>query len=66
MENVEIPPLENVLIVNYDEQFPKEGHSQKYHLAILDAETKRPLADELFEKKEPETIKKFLLANLDT
>ncbi len=66
MENVEIPPLENVLIVHYDEQFPKEGRSQKYRLTILDAETKRPLADELFDKKDPETIKQFLLANFDT
>ena len=66
METVEIPPLENVLIVHYDEQFPKEGRSQKYRLTILDAETKRPLADELFDKKDPETIKQFLLANFDT
>ena len=66
MENVEIPPLENVLIVHYDEQFPKEGRSQKYRLTILDAETKRPLADELFDKKDPETIKQFFMANLDT
>ena len=66
MENVEIPPLENVLIVHYDEQFPKEGRSQKYRLTILDAETKRPLADELFDKKDPKTIKQFLMANFDT
>lgn len=66
MENVEIPPLENVLIVHYDEQFPKEGRSQKYRLTILDAETKRPLADELFDKKNPNTIKQFLMANFDT
>ena len=66
MKTVEIPPLENVLIVHYDEQFPKEGRSQKYRLTILDAETKRPLADELFDKKDPETIKQFFMANLDT
>ena len=66
MENAEVPPLENVLIVHYDEQFPKEGRSQKYRLTILDAETKRPLADELFDKKDPETIKQFLMANFDT
>jgi hypothetical protein len=66
METVEIPPLENVLIVHYDEQFPKEGRSQKYRLTILDAETKRPLADELFDKKDPETIKQFLMTNFDT
>ena len=66
MENTEIPPLENVLIVHYDEQFPKEGRTQKYRLTLLDAKTKRPVADELFDKKDPETIKEFLLANLDT
>jgi len=66
MENTEIPPLENVLIVHYDEQFPKKGRTQKYRLTLLDAETKRPVADELFDKKDPETIKQFLLANLDT
>ncbi|NOR46523.1 MAG: ISNCY family transposase, partial [Methanosarcinaceae archaeon] len=32
----------------------------------MDAETKRPLADELFDKKNPETIKQFLMANFDT
>lgn len=51
IENVEIPPLENVLIVHYDEQFPKKGRSQKYRLTILDAITKRPLAEGLFDKK---------------
>jgi hypothetical protein len=66
MENVEIPPLENILIVHYDEQFPKKGRTQKYRLTILDAQTKRPVADELFDKKDPETIKRFLSANLDT
>jgi hypothetical protein len=66
MENTEIPPLENVLIVHYDEQFPKKGRTQKYRLTLLDANTKRPVADELFDKKDPETIKQFLVANLDT
>ncbi len=52
MDNAEVPPLEVVLIVHYDEQFPKEGRSQKYRLTLfLDAKTKRPLADELFDKK---------------
>jgi len=64
--NAEVPPLENVLIVHYDEQFPKEGRSQKYRLTLLDAKTKRPLADELFDQKDPETIKQFLSSNFDT
>ncbi|MDF1533161.1 MAG: hypothetical protein P1P69_01490 [Methanosarcinaceae archaeon] len=66
MYNTNVSPLEDVLIVHYDEQFPKEGRSQKYRLALLDAKTKRPLADELFDKKDPETIKQFLFANFDT
>lgn len=66
MEDVEIPPLENVLIVHYDEQFPKEGRCQKFRLTILDAKTKRQLADELFDDKSPETIKQFLMSKFDT
>ena len=58
--NTEVPPLEDVLIVHYDEQFPKEGRSQKYRLTLLDAKTKRPLADELFDKKDPEIVEQFL------
>jgi transposase-like protein len=66
MGDVEIPPLENVLIVHYDEQFPKEGRCQKFRLTILDAKTKRQLADELFDDKSPETIKQFLMLKFDT
>ncbi len=66
MEDVEIPPLENVLIVHYDEQFPKEGRCQKFRLTILDAKSKRQLADELFDDKSPETIKQFLISKFDT
>lgn len=66
MEDVEIPPLENVLIVHYDEQFPKEGRCQKFRLTILDAKTKQKLADELFDDKSPETIKQFLISKFDT
>ncbi len=65
MEDVEIPPLENVLIVHYDEQHPKEGRCQKFRLTILDAKTKRQLADELFDDKSPETIKQFLISKFD-
>jgi hypothetical protein len=66
MENVEIPPLENVLVVHYDEQFPKEGRCQKFRLTILDAKTKRQLADELFDDKDPKTIRDFLTSKFDT
>lgn len=66
MKPVEMPPLEKVYVVHYDEQYPKEGRSQKFRLTILDAKTKQPLADELFDKKDPETIKQFLTSKLDT
>lgn len=66
MENVEIPQLENVYIVHYDEQFPKEGRCQKFRLTILDAKTKQKLADELFDDKSSETIKQFLISKFDT
>jgi len=65
MENVEVPQLKDVYIVHYDEQFPKEGRCQKFRLTLLDAKTKRPIAEGLFEEKDPETIKQFLLSNLD-
>ncbi len=66
MENVKIPQLDDVLIVHYDEQFPKEGRYQKFRLTILDAKTKRQLADELFDNKDPQTIKNFLASKFDT
>jgi hypothetical protein len=66
MDQENIPKLENVRMVHYDEQHPKEGRCQKYRLTLLDAKTQRPLADELFNDKSSETIKKFLLDNLDT
>lgn len=66
MEDVEIPQLKNVYIVHYDEQFPKEGRCQKFRLTILDAKTKQKIADELFDDKNPETIKQFLISKLDT
>lgn len=65
MGNVEIPQLKDVYIVHYDEQFPKEGRCQKFRLTLLDAKTKRPIAEGLFEEKDPETIKQFLISNLD-
>jgi len=57
MEQKNLPELENIRIVHYDEQHPKEGRCQKYRLTILDARTQQPLADELFDDKSSETIK---------
>ncbi len=65
MENLEIPSLENIYIVHYDEQFPKQGRCQKFRLTLLDAKTKQTLADELFDDKSPETIKQFLISKFD-
>ena len=60
MEQENIPKIENIRMVHYDEQHPKEGRCQKYRLTLLDAITQRPLADELFDDKCSETIKKFV------
>jgi len=65
MELENIPISENIRIVHYDEQHPKERRCQKYRLTLLDAKNKRAIADELFEDKSPETIKEFLRKNLD-
>ena len=66
MEAVEVPQLKAVYIVHYDEQFPKEGRCQKFRLTLLDAKTKQKLADELFDDKNPDTIRQFLISKLDT
>ncbi|HIE31078.1 MAG TPA: transposase [Methanosarcinales archaeon] len=63
MESVEktyIPPVEDVLIVHYDEQHLKIGGTQKFRLTLLDDATGRPIADELYDNKDSETIKAFL------
>ena len=66
MEDVEIPKSKPGYIVHYDEQFPKEGRCQKFRLSLLDAKTKQKIAEELFDDKSPDTIKQFLISNLDT
>jgi hypothetical protein len=66
MEQEEVSRNETVRIACYDEQHPKKGRCQKYRLTLLDPKTQRPLADELFDDKSPETIKNFLKKHLDT
>jgi len=56
----------NYVIVNYDEQHPKNGRIQKFRLTLLNYVTKQPIADELFDSKDDETIEMFLRKNLDT
>jgi len=65
VESIELPPIEDILIVYYDEQHPKEGRTQKFRLTLLDHLTRRPIADELFDSKDSATIKKFLEKHLD-
>ncbi|HWR24723.1 MAG TPA: ISNCY family transposase [Methanosarcina sp.] len=66
MEQEKVSRDENVRIVCYDEQHPKKGRCQKFRLNLLDPKTQKPLADELFDDKSPETIKSFLKKYLNT
>jgi len=60
IDEAEIPIDTNFFIIHYDEQHPKKGRCQRFRLTLLDAMTKTPIADELFDDKKPETIEKFL------
>ena len=59
-------PQDNYLIVNYDEQHPKRGRTQKFRLTLLNYETKVPIAEGLFDNKDEKTIETFLKEHLDT
>lgn len=65
-DNMEVPKIEDVQFVHYDEQHPKAGRNQKYRLTLLDYRTKQVIADELFDSKDGATIEDFLRRNLDT
>jgi len=65
MDTIEFPEQNDILIVHYDEQHPKEGRTQKFRLTLLNGSTKEPIADELLESKSPKTIKAFLSRHLD-
>ena len=56
---------DNYLIVNYDEQHPRKGRTQKFRLTLLNYLTKVPIAEELFDNKEDSTIENFLRKYLD-
>lgn len=58
-------PQDNFLIVNYDEQHPKRGRTQKFRLTLLNYKTRVPIADELFDSKDDKTIEAFLRKHLD-
>jgi hypothetical protein len=57
-------PQDNYLIVNYDEQHPKRGRTQKFRLTLLNYETGVPIAEDLFDNKDEETIEAFLREHL--
>ena len=65
VEKSVIPPVEDIQIVLYDEQHPKEGRTQKFRLTLLDGVTGRPIAEELYDTKDPKTIAVFLAQYLD-
>ncbi|MBL7118057.1 MAG: hypothetical protein ISS94_04670 [Candidatus Syntrophoarchaeum sp.] len=65
VEKTAIPPVEDIRIVLYDEQHPKVGRTQKYRLTLLDGVTGQPIAEELYDTKDPKTIEVFLAKYLD-
>ena len=65
VEKKDIPPVEDIRIVLYDEQFPKEGRTQKFRLTLLDGVTGQPIAEELYDGKDPATIRAFIAKYLD-
>jgi hypothetical protein len=65
VEKTIIPPAEDIRIVLYDEQHPKKGRTQKYRLTLLDGVTGQPIAEELYDSKDPATIMAFLVKYLD-
>lgn len=56
VEKTAIPPVDDIRIVHYDEQFPKAGRVQKFRMTLLDGVTGQPIAEELYDGKDPETI----------
>jgi hypothetical protein len=65
-DDMEIPKIEDIQFVHYDEQHPKAGRSQKYRLTLFDYRTKQVIADELFDSKNGNIIEDFLRRNLET
>jgi len=65
LERTVLPPVEDIRIVLYDEQHPKKGRTQKFRLTLLDGVTGQPIAEELYDRKDPATIKAFLAKYLD-
>jgi len=65
IEDQEVPKVNDIQFVHYDEQHPKAGRSQKYRLTLLDSLSRQVIADELFDSKDSATIEDFLRRNLN-
>ncbi|KKH58989.1 hypothetical protein DU76_17360, partial [Methanosarcina mazei] len=67
MEQETVPFSENIHMVHYDEQHPKEGRCQKYRLTLLDKEFLRKNLDASepvfivtdFDKRYPDILKEI-------
>jgi hypothetical protein len=69
MSTLEIDPVTlngDIIIMNYDEQFPKQSRNQKYRLTLIDSDSGRAIAEELFSKFDDEVLKSFLTRHVDT
>lgn len=65
VQEIVIPQAEKIQIVHYDEQHPKSGRNQKYRLTLLNGTTKKPIADEIYDSKDSDTVKAFLRKHLN-
>jgi hypothetical protein len=65
VNEIVIPKLEKVQIIHYDEQHPKSGRNQKYRLTLLDGISRKPIADEIYDSKDSDTVKAFLRKHLN-
>jgi hypothetical protein len=65
VQEIVIPKPEKIQIVHYDEQHPKSGRNQKYRLTLLDGITRKPIADEIYDSKDSDTVKAFLRKHLN-
>lgn len=62
--SVQLPKDSSIQIIHYDEQYPKEGRSQKYRLTLLNGVTRKVIAEEVSDSKSKENIKQFFYNNL--
>jgi hypothetical protein len=65
VNEIAIPQPEKIQIIHYDEQHPKSGRNQKYRLTLLDEISRKPIADEIYDSKDSNTVKSFLRKHLN-